>query len=261
MWVGISKALLTVVTIAPIYVRVATTSITVSVQVVFSFLYSCTKETVLGLQQVKLPSYLQNSEQASCAAEQLHLCQEHGLSLLQLQLIILSISERAAVTLVSEGYWPPFAPCTAMTACFVADWRHCVGWIALLSITSTDKMCGLLHDIVKASFLFTHSIPTDKKFNNLCLPTTMVATNCVASGNCMSCNQLWNDAGVLCHCCPYINGWSTAAGGVHNWVALTGFPLQSNGRVVQTHLCSSHMTFIVLHPTSASATPWWGMMT
>ena len=107
MWVGISKALLTVVTIAPIYIRVVTTSITVSVQVVFSFLYSCTgctKETVLGLQQVKLPSHLQNSEQASCAAEQVHLCQEHGLSLLQLQLIILSISERAAVTLVSEGY-------------------------------------------------------------------------------------------------------------------------------------------------------------
>ena len=82
--------------------------ITVSVQVVFSFLYSFTKATFFGFQQVELPSHLQNSEQASYAAEQLHICQEHGMSLLQLQLINLSISERAAVTLVSGGYWPPF---------------------------------------------------------------------------------------------------------------------------------------------------------
>ena len=48
---------------------------------------SCTKETVLGLQQVELPSHLQNSEQANCADEELHLYEEHGMSLLQLQLI------------------------------------------------------------------------------------------------------------------------------------------------------------------------------
>ena len=60
---------------------------------------SCTKETLLVLQQVELPSHLQNSEQASCADEQLHLCQEHVLSLLQLQLTNLSISEGATSTL------------------------------------------------------------------------------------------------------------------------------------------------------------------
>ena len=60
---------------------------------------SCTKETFLVLHQVELPSHLQNSEQASCADEQLHLCQEHGLSLLQLQLTNLSISEGAKSTL------------------------------------------------------------------------------------------------------------------------------------------------------------------
>ncbi len=54
---------------------------------------ACTKETVLGLQQVDLPSHLQSSEQASCADEQMHLCEEHGLSLLQLQLINLRLSE------------------------------------------------------------------------------------------------------------------------------------------------------------------------
>ena len=66
---------------------------------------SCTKETVLGLQQVELPSHLQNSEQASCADEQLHLCEEHGLSLLQLQLINLSISEGATSTLLGSDTW------------------------------------------------------------------------------------------------------------------------------------------------------------
>ena len=44
-------------------------------------------EIVLGLLQVELPSHLQNSEQANCADEQLHLYEEHGMSLLQLQLI------------------------------------------------------------------------------------------------------------------------------------------------------------------------------
>ena len=39
MWVGICKRLLTVITVAHICVRVVTTSITVSVHVVFSFLY------------------------------------------------------------------------------------------------------------------------------------------------------------------------------------------------------------------------------
>ncbi len=62
---------------AHICVRVVTTSIT---------------------QQVDLPSHLQNSEQASCAEEQLHLCEEHGLSLLQLQLI----SEGAISTLLGS---------------------------------------------------------------------------------------------------------------------------------------------------------------
>ena len=60
---GICKALLTVVYIAHICVRVVT-SIT---------------------QHVDLPSHyyshLQNSEQASCAHEQVHLCEERGLSL------------------------------------------------------------------------------------------------------------------------------------------------------------------------------------
>ena len=62
-----------------------------------------TKETVLGLHQVDLPSHLQNSEQASCADEQLHLCDEHGLPLLQLQLTNLSLSERAKSTLLGSG--------------------------------------------------------------------------------------------------------------------------------------------------------------
>ena len=73
----------------------------------------CTKETVLGLQQVELPSHLQNSEQASCAYEQLHLCQEHGLSLLQL--INLSISEGATSTLLGSdtGQYAPDDPSDA----------------------------------------------------------------------------------------------------------------------------------------------------
>ena len=73
---------------------------------------SCTNETVLGLQQVELPSHLQNSEQASCAYEQLYLCEEHGLSLLQLQLINLSISEGATSTLLGSdtGQYAPDGP-------------------------------------------------------------------------------------------------------------------------------------------------------
>ena len=76
---------------------------------------SCTNETVLGLQQVELPSQLQNSEQASCADEQLHLCWEHGLSLLQLQLINLSISEGATSTLLGNdtGQYAPDGPSDA----------------------------------------------------------------------------------------------------------------------------------------------------
>ena len=73
---------------------------------------SCTKETVLGLQQAELPSHLQNSEQAICADEQLHLCEEHGLSLLQLQLINLIISEGATSTLLGSdtGQYEPDGP-------------------------------------------------------------------------------------------------------------------------------------------------------
>ena len=102
----VGKRLSTVITVAHICVRVITTSITVSVHVVFS------KETVLGLQQVELPSHLKNSEQASCADEQLHLCEEHGLSLLQLQLINLSISEGATSTLLGSdtGQYAPDRP-------------------------------------------------------------------------------------------------------------------------------------------------------
>ena len=59
---------------------------------------SCTKETVLGLQQVDVLSHVQTSEQAIWADEQLHICEEHGLSLLQLLLINLSISEGATST-------------------------------------------------------------------------------------------------------------------------------------------------------------------
>ena len=70
-------------------------------------------------------------------------------------------------------------------------------------------MCGLLRDIVKTSFWISQMVqlnPCRQGFNNIFLRDTMVATNCVASENCMSCNQLLNDAEVLCHCCPYING-------------------------------------------------------
>ena len=64
MFVGICKALslLTVVIIAHICT------------------VSCTKETVLGLQQVDVLSHVQKSEQAIWADEQLHICEEHGLS-------------------------------------------------------------------------------------------------------------------------------------------------------------------------------------
>ena len=55
---GICKELLTAVNIAHICVRVVT-SIS---------------------QQVDMPSHLHNSEQASCADEQVHICEEHGSS-------------------------------------------------------------------------------------------------------------------------------------------------------------------------------------
>ena len=70
-------------------------SLIVSLSVSKSCTVSCTKETVLGLQQVDVLSHLQNSEQAIWADEQLHICEEHGMSLLQLLLINLSISEGA----------------------------------------------------------------------------------------------------------------------------------------------------------------------
>ena len=104
-------------------------SLIVSLSVSKSYSVYCTTETVSGLQKVDLPSHLKNSEQASCADEQLYLCEEHGMSLLQLLLINLSISEEPTsnllgsdtrkyahdgpsdVTLVSDGHWPPFAQC------------------------------------------------------------------------------------------------------------------------------------------------------
>ena len=88
-------------------------SLLVSLSVSMSCSVSCTKEVVLGLQQVELPSHLQNSEQASCADEQLHLCEEHDLSLLQMQLINLSISEGATSTLLGNGQYAPDGPSDA----------------------------------------------------------------------------------------------------------------------------------------------------
>ena len=66
-----------------------------------------TKETVLALQQVGSPSHLQNNEQASCPDEHLHICQEHGMSMLQLLLI--NISERTTSTLLGSdtGQYAP----------------------------------------------------------------------------------------------------------------------------------------------------------
>ena len=48
---------------------------------------------------------------------------------------------------------------------------HCVGRIVLLFITRTDKMCGLLHDIVKAfgSPKWFNSIPSDKALTTFTL--------------------------------------------------------------------------------------------
>ena len=63
-------------------------SLIVSLSVSKSCIVSCTKETVLGLQQVDVFSRLQNSEQAIWADEQLHICEERGLSLLLLLLIM-----------------------------------------------------------------------------------------------------------------------------------------------------------------------------
>ena len=106
MWVGICKRLL----LSLIYVsELALLSVSMSCSV------SCTKETVLGLKQVELPSQLQNSEQASRADEQLHICEEHGLSLLQLPLINLSLSEGATSTLLGSqtGQYPPDGPSDA----------------------------------------------------------------------------------------------------------------------------------------------------
>ena len=112
MWVGICKRLLTVVTVL---ISVSELSLLVSLSVSMSCSVSGTKETVLGLQQVELPSHLQNSEQASCADEQLHLCEEHGLSLLQQQLINLSISEGEISTLLGSdtGQYAPDGPSDA----------------------------------------------------------------------------------------------------------------------------------------------------
>ena len=87
-------------------------SLLVSLSVSMSYSVSCTKETVLGLQQVELPSHFQNSVQASCADEQLNPCEEHGLSLLQLQLTNLSIYEGATSTFLGSdtGQYAPDGP-------------------------------------------------------------------------------------------------------------------------------------------------------
>ena len=87
-------------------------SLIVSLSVFKSCTVSCTKETVLGLLQVDVLSHLQNSEQAICADEQLHICEEHGLSLLQLLLINLSISEGATSALHGNdtGQYAPGRP-------------------------------------------------------------------------------------------------------------------------------------------------------
>ena len=54
-------------------------------------------------------SHVQKSEQAIWADEQLHICEEHGLSLLQLLLINVSISEGATSTLLGNdtGQYKP----------------------------------------------------------------------------------------------------------------------------------------------------------
>ena len=44
-------------------------------------------------------------------------------------------------------------------------------------------------------------------------------------------------------------------------VPLNGFPMQSDGACSTNTYVSSHITFIVLHPISASATTCWGIMT
>ena len=74
-------------------------SLIVSLSVSKSCTVSCTKETVLGLQQVDVLSHLQNSEQAIWADEQLHIREEHGLSLLQLLLINLKCYYRPTASL------------------------------------------------------------------------------------------------------------------------------------------------------------------
>ena len=94
--------------------------------------------------------------------------------------------------LVSEGYWPPFAQCVIPILCSGLK-TLCRMDRTSLSITCTDKMCGLLHVIVKASFWISRMVQLNRcrqGFNNLCFPDTMVATNRVTSGNCMRCNQL-----------------------------------------------------------------------
>ena len=78
MWGSICKPLLTVVIIAHICVRVVTNSI----------IYHCQCPSRIQFLVVRKQywycSKLQHSEQAIYADEQLHLCEEHGLSLLQL---------------------------------------------------------------------------------------------------------------------------------------------------------------------------------
>ena len=85
-------------------------SLLVSLSVSKSCSASCTKETVLELQHVELPSHLQNGEQASYADEQLRLCEERILAVLQMQLI--NISEGATSTLLGSdiGQYPPDGP-------------------------------------------------------------------------------------------------------------------------------------------------------
>ena len=59
-----------------------------------SHLYSVL-ETVLGLQQVDVLLHVQKSEQAIWADEQLHICEEHGLALLQVLLINLKMTRQS----------------------------------------------------------------------------------------------------------------------------------------------------------------------
>ena len=116
-----------------------------------------------------------------------------------------------AVTLVSEGYWAHFAQCVMPILCSGLDALcradrysvHNMHWYNVWTPSWHHQGCWI-SQIVQGN-------SCRQGFNNLIL---MIP--CVTSGNCISCNQLLNDAGVLCHCCSYINRWSTVAGGLHD---------------------------------------------